>query len=81
VFQLERCAECSNRNIEAVLPLRLLNVRAGIARNVPTGTFHFAEKFLCKLLILRAGFWVDQWNQGVRLLKTSTFEDVGCLLK
>jgi hypothetical protein len=37
--------------------------------NVPTGTFHFAEKFRRKLLILGAGFWAEPWNQGVRLWK------------
>jgi hypothetical protein len=46
--------ECSNRNI---------------VLNVPTGTFHFAENFRRKLLIPGAGFWGDQWNQGVRLRK------------
>ena len=40
-----------------------------IRSNVPTGTFRFAEEFSCKLLILRAGFWTDQWNQGIRLWK------------
>ena len=47
-------AECSSWNI---------------VRSVPTGTFHFAENFWRKLLILRAGSWAEQWNQGVRLWK------------
>jgi hypothetical protein len=38
-------------------------------RNVPTGTFHFAENLRRKSLILGAGFWGDLWNHWVRLWK------------
>jgi hypothetical protein len=40
-----------------------------ISLNVPTGTFHFAKNFRPKLLIPGAEFWMNQWNQGVRLWK------------
>jgi hypothetical protein len=40
-----------------------------IVLNVPTGTFHFAEKFRRKLLIPGAAFWPDQWIQRLRLWK------------
>jgi len=69
VFQLEHCAECSNRNIGAVLRFLCLKIPDGIVLNVPTGTFHFAEKSWRKWLILRAGFWASQWIQGDRLWK------------
>src|ERR1700693_976118 len=38
-------------------------------RNVPVGTFKNGENLWRKLLIPGAGFWTDQWNQGVRLWK------------
>jgi hypothetical protein len=64
-----RSAKSSGLERQLFRALADLRQRGQNSHNVPTGTFRFAEKFFCKLLILRAAFWAEQWNQGVRLWK------------